>query len=774
MPNRHASTARAGQGRGALPFPDGNGSDARDRGFEEAPDPDPGRVSVLLPLPLRGAYDYALPPGLRLAPGDIVRVPLAGRELDGVVWDESGAGQPVAAARLKAVIARHDVPPLTETHRRFIDWVAAYCLTAPGAVLRMTLSSRGALAPPKPTTAYRLRLSTQAADEAGLRLTAARRRVLAVAEDGPALPASDLARAAGVSPAVVKGLVTAGAMEAVLLPPGPGFAAPDWRRPGPQLTAAQESAAAALRDRLRAPGAGFSVTLLDGVTGAGKTEVYLEAVAAALAAGRQVLVLLPEIALTAQWLDRFRRRFGVAPAEWHSDLGSRQRRATWRAVAKAEAQVVVGARSALFLPFRDLGLIVVDEEHEPAFKQEDGVLYHARDMAVVRARLGGLPIVLASATPSLETMQNVAAGRYRQLHLPERHGSAGLPAIELVDMRDSRPPAIPGLGQSWLSAPLRAALGACFEAGEQALLFLNRRGYAPLTLCRACGHRLACPHCTAWLVEHRLAGHLQCHHCGYTAGLPRRCPDCGAEDSLAACGPGVERLADEVAALFPDARRALISSDSITGPAAAAAIVEAMQAGEIDLLIGTQIVAKGHHFPHLTCVGVVDGDLGLSGGDLRAAERTYQLLQQVAGRAGRAARPGRVLVQTHEPGHPVMAALASGDRDQFLKAETEARRLAEMPPFTRLAALILSSPDPALLEETAREIARRAPRGEGVEVLGPAPAPLAILRGQHRRRFLLKARRDIAPQSVIRTWLAPVRLAGRVRLQIDIDPYSFL
>jgi primosomal protein N' (replication factor Y) len=738
-----------------------------------APGPQGGRLSVLLPLPLEGPYDYAPPPGRALAPGDLVRVPLGSRELTGAVWEAEGTRPGVAAARLKPAGERVDLPGLPEAERRFIDWVAGYTLTPPGAVLRMALSVPAAFDPPKPVTAYRLAAGTE--DIVGLRLTPARKRVLAVAGEGPARPAADLARAAGVGPSVIKGLAAAGALEAVALPPPAVFRPPDWQRPGPELSADQAAAAAELRSK--AAEGGFSVTLLDGVTGSGKTEVYFEAAAATLAAGRQVLVLLPEIALSAQWLERFQRRFEARPAAWHSDLTAVQRRRTWRAVAEGEARVVVGARSALFLPYQELGLIVVDEEHDTSFKQEDGVIYHARDMAVVRARLGEIPIVLVSATPSLETATNVKAGRYGRLHLPERHGSAVLPRVELVDLRREPPPRLEGAGQSWLSPALRQALTETFEAGEQALLFLNRRGFAPLTLCRACGHRLQCPNCTAWLVEHRLAGRLECHHCGHRARLPDTCPECGAEGSLAACGPGVERLAEEVKELFPSQRTAIMSSDSITGPAAAEALVRAVQQREIDLLIGTQIVAKGHHFPWLTLVGVVDGDLGLTGGDLRAAERTYQLLHQVAGRAGRAERPGRVLVQTYEPEHPVMQALASrapDARDRFLETEAEARRRAAMPPFARLAAVILSDPDQRRVDDACRRLARARPRGEGIEVLGPAAAPLAVLRGRHRRRFLLRTRRDIAPQGVLKQWLAAVELPRQVRLQVDVDPYSFL
>ncbi|MGH7037247.1 MAG: replication restart helicase PriA, partial [Stellaceae bacterium] len=514
---------------------------------------------------------------------------------------------------------------------------------------------------------------------------------------------------------------------------------------------------------------GFGVTLLDGVTGAGKTDTYFAAVAATLAAGRQVLVLLPEIALGAQWLERFRARFGALPAQWHSEVSAAERRETWRAVAAGRAGAVVGARSALFLPFRDLGLIVVDEEHDSSYKQEDGVSYQARDMAVLRAALARIPIVLVSATPSLETTVNVARGRYECVTLPRRHAAAQLPETRLLDMRRERlEPA------RFLAPPLCAAIAATLAAGEQSLLFLNRRGYAPLTLCRACGHRFCCPNCTAWLVEHRFTRRLMCHHCGHEEPVPPICPECLASGTLVPCGPGVERLREEVVARFPEARLALMVSDLLIGPRAAAELVRGMSERQYDVLIGTQIVAKGHHFPWLTLVGVVDADLGLAGGDLRAAERTYQLLHQVGGRAGRAERPGRVLIQTFMPEQPVMQALAAGDRDRFLAAEAEARRAAGLPPFGRLAALIVSADDAEAADLAARALARTAPQAPGLSILGPAPAPLAILRGRHRRRFLVKTERGVAVQAILHEWLARVRVSGSTRIQVDIDPYSFL
>ncbi|CAO3423465.1 primosomal protein N' [Azospirillum doebereinerae] len=725
------------------------------------------RVAVLLPLPLREAYDYRVPDGMTLVPGDVVEVPLGPRRVVGVVWGP-GAGT-VESGRLKAVVRRFDVPPMTEVGRRFIEWVAAYTMTLPGFVLRMAMSVPAALEPPKPTLAYLRKPGAE--PPPGFKMTDPRKRVLALLDDtlagGPPRTPGELAEVAGCGVTVVRGLAEAGLLEPVMLEPTTLGRPPDWARPGPSLSANQEAAAEDLR--VRVGGGGYSTVLLDGVTGSGKTEVYYEAIATALKQRKQALVLLPEIALSAQWLDRFAKRFGAPPAEWHSELTGAQRRDTWRAIAKGEVPVVVGARSALFLPYPDLGVIVVDEEHDSAYKQEEGAIYHARDMAVARAHLGGLPIVLVSATPSLETKVNADSHRYARIELPSRHGGAQLPDIDLIDLRRDRPPA-----RHWLAPSVRKALTETLAGGEQAMLFLNRRGYAPLTLCRACGHRMQCPNCTAWLVEHRLARKLQCHHCGLQQPLPPTCPSCGEEGTMAACGPGVERIAEEVAELFPDARAAIMASDTLFGPRAIQEMVRKIGDHELDIVIGTQVMAKGHHFPMLTLVGVVDADLGLNGGDLRAAERTYQLLHQVAGRAGRGERPGRVMLQTFMPEHPVMQALAAGDRDGFYQLEAEMRQEAGMPPFGRLAALIVSGEDPTLVDRVAMALGREAPRGETIHVLGPAPAPLALLRGRHRRRLLLKAPRATQVQPLIADWLSRVEIPPSIRVQIDVDPYSFL
>ena len=724
------------------------------------PDSSAARVPVMLPYPFPGPFDYRVPADLPVAPGDVVLVPLNRREEVGVVWD-GASGTDVPDHKLKPLIARLDTPAMAEPMRRFIDWIAAYTLSPPGEVMAMALRVARTAKRPAPA-------GWRAADPLpDGKITDARQRVLNALQGGKALSGAMLARQAGVGPATIRAMAETGLLVQAELPPEAPFALPAPDHPGPALSPEQSEAASSLREAVKAET--FSVTLLEGVTGSGKTEVYLEAIAECLRRGRQALVLLPEIALSSQWLERFQARFGVPPASWHSDLSSRTRRITWEAAAAGAAPVVVGARSALFLPFPNLGLIIVDEEHETAFKQEEGVVYNARDMAVVRARFCAAPAVLVSATPSLESVANVEAGRYRHLTLAARHGGAALPDVAAIDLRLHAPER-----GHFLAPPLVAAVHETIGRGEQAMLFLNRRGYAPLTLCRTCGHRMHCPHCTAWLVEHRARRLLQCHHCGHTIPIPEACPQCGTAHSLTAVGPGVERITEEARAEFPDARILVMASDTMPGPHSAAEAARAIEAREVDLIIGTQIVAKGWHFPHLTLVGVVDADLGLAGGDLRAAERTVQLLHQVAGRAGRAESPGRVLLQTFSPEHPVMQALIAGDLAAFMAREAAMRRPGHWPPYGRLAALIVSAGDMEVTDRLARDLGQAAPHGEGLEVLGPAPAPLAILRGRHRRRLLLKTRRDVAVQPILRDWLAKVRVPHGARVDVDVDPVSFL
>ena len=715
-------------------------------------------VEVLLPLALDSAYSYSVPEDMLLGEGDYVRVPLGPRQINGVVW--AVAKSPPEGARLRDVAARYDVAPMPELHRRFINWLAQYYMQPPGQVLRMSLRAPGALEQPRHKVAYR------ASGTVPDRMTPQRQRILRTASEGPAMTARDLAEVAGVGTGVVRGLVDAGALEPVSLPTQQPFAKPDPMASRVELSRDQEAAAVQLRSAITRRS--FSVHLLDGVTGSGKTEVYFEAMAAALAAGNQVLLLLPEIALTGQFLARVEERFGVPPAEWHSDVRPRERERVWRAVATGEARIVVGARSALFLPWKNPGLFVVDEEHEPAFKQDDGTRYHARDMAVVYGSLGNFPVVLASATPSLESLVNVDRKRYGYLTLESRHGRAELPETRLIDMRTDTPSS-----GHWLSETLVTAVNETLAAGDQALLFLNRRGYAPLTLCRTCGHRVECPNCSTWLVEHRFRRQLMCHHCGHIDQVPEACPYCKSEDALVPCGPGVERLAEEAVQRFPDARITILSSDLQRGQMLRDTLRD-VTTGVYNLIIGTQLVAKGHHFPGLTLAGVVDADLALETSDPRAGERTWQLMAQVAGRAGRGDKPGRALIQTFMPDHPLMHALAAGDRSAFLDHEKQIRKAAGLPPYGRLVGLIISGKDPGETESFTRFVAARIPNASDVHVLGPAPAPLHMVRGRYRWRFLVKSNRDVDIQSFMSLWLAGVKTRGSLRLAVDIDPYSFM
>ena len=727
--------------------------------------PEGARVGVVTTEPLGGMVgllDYRAPEG-GCGTGDFVEVPLGPRRVLGVVWGPGAGG--FDAARLRSILRVMDAAPMREELRLFLARAADYTLTPLPAMLRLATRAPGLGDPPA------MRRVLRPGPDMPERMTDARGRVIAALDEfgGAAVTLGELAAQAGVTTSVIKGLVKAGAVLEEDAPRDLPYPRLDPDLPGVSLAGEQVAAADALISAVAL--GGYSTTLLKGVTGSGKTEVYLEAVAECLRAGRQALVLLPEIALTADFLTRVEARFGARPAEWHSGVTVTERRRVWRMLATGQAQLVVGARSALFLPFRELGLIVVDEEHDSSYKQEEGVLYNARDMAVLRAAICGAPVVLASATPSLESWANAEAGRYGRLDLGSRFGPAELPGMLAIDMRSEKL-----ASDRWISETLAAAVTAGIARGEQALLFLNRRGYAPVTLCRACGHQVGCDDCDARMVEHRFLKRLVCHQCGATKPLPQACPSCGVAGRMAPVGPGVERLAEEVAARFPDARVAVLSSDLFGSARALKEQIGLIAAGAADIIIGTQIVAKGHNFPLLTLVGVIDADLGLQGSDLRAAERTFQLMRQVAGRAGRAERKGVALLQTFQPEHPVIRAILGGDEEAFWRAEAEERRAAGVPPYGRMAGIILSSPDVTQIFDIGGELARRdGPLHRiGAQVFGPAPAPIARVRGRHRVRLLVKAGKTAPLQQALAEWVAQVKLPANVRLAIDIDPQSFL
>ena len=728
------------------------------------------RCRLLLLNAATGPLDYRVPQGMAIVPGSVVMAPLGPRQVMGVVWDDgAGAADSVPEAKLRPLLGVLPVPPLPGALRRLIAWTAHYYCAPLMQVVKMALSSQGALQGARVMSEYRLAPPPPvdtAADTPAPRLTPQRAAAIARLA-GQQGTIRELAEIGGVSEAVLRGMANAGLLEAVSVDLDRPYPAPEPDHATPALSADQQAAADEFVAAVAAEH--FAPFLLDGVTGSGKTECYFEAVAQAIRTGKQVLVLLPEIALTQNFLRRFEARFGAEPVLWHSALKSAERRRAWRAIAEGNAPVVVGARSALFLPFARLGLIVVDEAHETSFKQDDGVRYNGRDVAVIRARFEKIPVILASATPALESLTLAEAGVYRRIVLADRHGGATLPAITVIDLTKEPPER-----GKWLAPSLEQALRERLAKGEQSLLFLNRRGYAPLTLCRHCGYRFQCAQCSAWLVEHRNTRRLSCHHCGHEQPIPPLCPECGESDCLVACGPGVERIAEEVTQLLPGARIAVVTSDTLNTPEKIGAFVAAAEAGEIDVIVGTQLVTKGYHFPDLTLVGVIDADLGLEGGDLRAGERSYQQIAQVAGRAGRAAKAGEVMIQTRHPKAPVIAALAKGDRDAFYAAEAASRRSAGAPPFGRWAAIIVSSEDEAEAKEAARAIGGTRPSLSDVAILGPAPAPMAQLRGRYRYRLLVNARRSADVQAVIRGWLGAMRFPPGVRVGVDIDPYSFV
>ncbi len=718
-------------------------------------------VSVLTAEPLDRFLDYRAPEGgVRM--GAFVFVPLGPRRVLGVVWGVGEGGYDLK--RVKTIARVLDVPPMLAGMKDFLTRAADYTLTPLSLMLRLATRAPGLGTPPAMRKI--LRLGAVEPD----RMTDARRKVLDFLREhnGLGFAPSELASMAGVSSGVLNGLLKQGALVQEAAPrdlPYPRF---DADTAGKELSKDQTIAAMKLREAVRS--GVYGTTLLKGVTGSGKTEVYLEAVAEALKIGRQALVLLPEIALTVEFLDRVEVRFGARPAEWHSGATQAERRRCWKAVAEGDAQLVVGARSALFLPFRDLGLVIVDEEHDGSYKQEEGVHYHARDMTVLRASLCSAQVILASATPSLESWANAEAGKYARIDLHERFGTAELPQMDAIDMR-----AEPMEVNRWLSPTLVGEMKKRLEAGEQSLLFLNRRGFAPLTLCRACGHQVGCTECDARMVEHRFLKRLVCHQCGVSRPMPEKCPSCEVEGKMTAIGPGVERLAEEAEDLFPDARIAILSSDLAETARALKQRIDEIAAGGADIIIGTQIVAKGHNFPHLTLVGVIDADLGLQGGDLRAAEKSFQLIRQVAGRAGRAEKPGTALLQSHQPEHPVIKAILSGDEEGFWKAEAESRRRAGVPPYGRMAGIVVSGPDEAKVFDLARYLARnsKALTNIDAQLFGPAAAPVARIRGRHRVRLLIKVAKGAPLQVAVRAWLADVKVPANMRVTVDIDPQSF-
>lgn len=723
-------------------------------------------VKVLIPNVVNAGYDYRLTGPATL--GQFVACRVMNRPYIGVVWGFGDSGLP--AEKIKDVSAVYDAR-LAITDLQWIAKMSGWTLMTPGAVLRLIVNVPDAFSPPKMEQLYGLNITD------AVRMTASRQAVADAfaSNDNEPMSATDVQNIARVSPAVVRTMISGG----ILVPKEQRarpteYNAPEYHDCGnivlnPEQQSAADVIGAAI-DR-----GGFSVHLLDGITGSGKTQVYFDAAWRAYSRGGSVLLMMPEIALTAQFMHRFAARFGAAPVVWHSNLTAARRREIWRGVLRGEIRMVVGTRSALFLPWQNLGLIVVDEEHDTSYKQEDMGNYHARDMAVLRGKIAGFPVVLASATPSAETLQNVASGKYQVLRLTSRVGGAQLPKIETIDLRESRPEPYQVsdvLNNGFLSVPLCNAISDTIAAHRQVMLFINRRGFAPIVQCKKCGWVAGCPDCSVGMTYHRAVGKLLCHMCGRTAPMPTKCPDCGGDVSMR--GAGLEKIAEEVSVRFPSARVALVSSDTISTRQSLERIVAKMESGEIDIVIGTQILAKGHHFPNLTLVGVVDADMGLFGTDFRAAEHTFQQLFQVAGRAGRGEFPGRVLLQTYQPQHPVLCAICAGDRDAFMAADMASRQSAKMPPFGQLIAVIVECQREDTLKKYCAGLAAAAPHAPGVKIMGPIAAGVYQIRNWYRMRFLVMGGPTTLLQPVVAHWLRAIKQPANMRVKVDVNPQNFM
>lgn len=723
-------------------------------------------VKVLVANIPNGGYDYRL-----TAPADIgtfVSVNVMNRPCVGVIWGIGDSNLPEHKIKNISVIhnARLNITDL-QWIKRMSDWT----LIPPGMVLRLIVNIPDAFSPPRMEQMYAFNF------DATTRMTDNRIAVMDAfaSNDNEPMTASDIQNIARVSSAVVRTMIKNGTLIARDAREKNADSFSYTYSDSGDVVLNEEQSSAANKIGTAIADGGFSVHLLDGITGSGKTQVYFDSAWRAYMAGKSVLLMMPEIALTAQFMTRFSKRFGAPPVIWHSNLTAARRREIWRGVLNGKIRMVVGTRSALFLPWMNLGLIVIDEEHDTSYKQEDMGNYHARDMAILRAKIAGFPVVLASATPAAETLENVNAGKYTRLRLTSRFGGAQLPEIQTIDLRENRPDTYVADGTEqtgFLSAPLCDAICETLNTGRQTMLFINRRGFAPIVQCKKCGWTATCPDCSVGMTYHKRLGKLLCHMCGRTAPLAKQCPDCGTDVSMR--GVGLEKIQQEVNIRFPTARTALVSSDIITSRQSLERLVNKMESGEIDIVIGTQILAKGHHFPNLTLVGVVDADMGLFGTDFRAAEHTFQQLFQVAGRAGRGEFPGRVLMQTYQPEHPVLTAICACDRDAFMSTDMAGRRMAQMPPYGQLIAIIVEGEKESTLQRYCADLAAAAPILNGAKIMGPIAAQVYQIRNWYRMRFLVAGGASANLQPIVSHWLGKVKTPANIRIKIDVNPINFM
>ncbi len=723
-------------------------------------------VKVLVSNIPSAGYDYRLTAPAAI--GTFVGVRVMNRICVGIVWGIGDSGLP--HDKIKDVSLVYDAK-IPVNDMQWILRMSEWTLIPMGMVLRLIVNIPDAFSPPRTEQLYSFNFDSNA------RITQNRQAIMDAfaSNDNDPMTVADIQNIARVSPSVVRTMIKNGG-----LIPGAQreknidtciFTYQDLGNI--KLNEQQQNAADAIGESIES--GGFSVYLLDGITGSGKTQVYFDSAWRAYSQGKSVLLMMPEIALTAQFMSRFESRFGAPPVVWHSNLTAARRREIWRGVLNGKIKIIVGTRSALFLPWQDLGLVVIDEEHDTSYKQEDMGNYHARDMAILRAKISGFPVVLASATPSAETLENVNIGKYKSLRLTSRYGGAQLPEITTIDLRENRPTSymIGDVEQTGYLSPLLCdALSETLAQGHQAMLFINRRGFAPIVQCKKCGWTATCQECSVGMTYHKRIGKLLCHMCGRTAPLSKVCPDCGCDVSMR--GIGLEKIQEEVTARFPNVRTALVSSDVITSRQVLERLVKQLEDGEIDIVIGTQILAKGHHFPNLTLVGIVDSDMGLFGTDFRAAEHTFQQLFQVAGRAGRGKYAGRVLLQTYQPTHPVLTAICSGDRDGFMRTDMMGRKAAQMPPYGMLIAIIIEGQKEAVLQKYCQDLATAAPILHGAKIMGPITAQIYQIRNWYRMRFLVAGGTNMALQPVIERWISKVKQPVNIRVKIDVNPINFM
>jgi len=714
-------------------------------------------LSVLLPINIDRPFTYSSEEKLDI--GTIVKVSFGKRELYGVVWEADKIEKKPDNIKIKSIIevvgeGKDYILPKDMVY--FIKWISDYYLMPLGLVLKASLKQQ--FFQKKSRASYVLKINPKHQ----AKITEKQKIVLEEFKQNKIIDKRSLITKTGISNSIISRMIK---NEILIEEEAHENITKINLDTKIELNSDQLKASRALVKSTK----NNEVVLLDGITGSGKTEVYLSAVNEILHQGDQVLILLPEITLTHDFVHNLKKRYKYQIAEWNSSLTENQRRNIWFGVLNKEIKLIIGARSSLFLPFKKLGLIIVDEEHDQSYKQEDGIIYNARDMAILKSKQLNIACILSTATPSVESYDNVLQNKFQRTSLKNRFHGTQLPSIKFIDMRKADK-----IKESFLPVEIVEDIKANYERGEQSLLFLNRRGYSPLSICSKCGVRVDCPNCDTWLVLHKNNSQYICHKCGHTEDTNKECKSCHSQNTIVPSGRGIERVDEEIARIFPEIKRMIFSSDYLNNPTDILSALEKIKNNEIGLIIGTQLVSKGYNFPNLTYVGVLDGDFGLELSDIRSAERTYQILNQVAGRAGRMKEDSVVKILTHMPEHPIIQSITNNQKEDFYNTELAIRKSAGMPPFSRLASIIISSSDKVLLLDYVRRLDKLKNTPKNIDVFGPIEAPLSKLRKKYRMRFLIRSPKNSHIQFYIERWLKTLKINPKIRVVVDVDPYNFL